>query len=168
MSNLYNLLAKKGQLFAILLGVIVVAIFLGSVIAGLSSSGYNMSSDLNQIMKSDATQTFDFFDIGLYLTGVLIVIAAAAAIIFGLIQMLTNIKGSLTGIIALVAIIGMFFAFYSTASDDLTGAIAPILQKFDVSSNISKLISGGLSTTMVLAALSMGAMIILEIWNMFK
>ena len=168
MNSLYNLLAKRGQLFAILLGVLVVLIFLGTVIYGINSAGYNMSTDLNQVLKNDPNQLFGFFDLGLYLTAALVVIAAALALFFGLGQMLTNIKGSLTGIIALVAIIGLFFVFYSTASDDLTGPISHILQKFDISSGVSKFISGSLSTTILLAVLSMAAMIILEIWNMFK
>jgi hypothetical protein len=165
---MYSLLAKRGQLFAILLGVTVVAIFLGSVIGGLSSAGYSMSSDLNQIMKDNPDQTFNFFNFGLYATVGLILIAAALAIFFGLFQMLSNIKGSLTGIIALVAIIALFFLFYSTGSDDLSGPLAETLQKFDITANISKFISGGLWTTILLAGISIVAMVLFEIWNAFK
>lgn len=165
---MYSLLAKRGQLFAILLGVALVTIFLGTVIGGLNSAGYSMSSDLNQIMKDNPDQTFDFFNFGLYATVGLIAVAAIAALLFGLFQMLTNIKGSLTGIISLVAIIGIFFAFYSTAPDDLTGPISETLQQFNISSNISKFISGGLSTTLLMGVLSIGAMILFEIWNAFK
>jgi hypothetical protein len=85
-----------------------------------------------------------------------------------LFQMLTNIKGSMTGIIALVAIAAIFFGFYSTAPDDLTGPISGVLQQFDISAGVSKFISGSLWTTIILALLSVAAMIILEIWNMFK
>ena len=165
---MYSLLAKRGQLFAILLGVLVVAIFLGSVIGGLSSAGYDMGTDLNQVLKNDPNQSFSFFDIGLQLTMALIAIAAILAVLFGLYQMLTNIKGSLKGIIGLGVIAAMFFAFYSSAPDDLTGPISGVLQQFDISAGVSKFISGSLWTTIILAVLSMGAMFIMEIWNMFK
>jgi len=78
---MYSLLAKRGQLFAILLGVAIVVIFLGSVIGGLSSAGYNMGTDLVQVLKNDPAQDFSFFDIGLYLTMGLIVIAAVLALL---------------------------------------------------------------------------------------
>ena len=165
---MYSLLAKRGQLFAILLGVGIVVIFLGSVIGGLNGAGYNMGTDLVQVLKNDPAQDFSFFDIGLYLTMGLIAIAAVLALLFGLYQMLTNIKGSLTGIIALVAIAAIFFGFYSSAPDDLTGPISGVLQQFDISAGISKFISGALWTTIILALLSVAAMVILEIWNMFK
>ncbi|MEE9373967.1 MAG: hypothetical protein V3V00_13025 [Saprospiraceae bacterium] len=165
---MYSLLAKRGQMFAILLGVIVVVIFLGSVIGGLSSAGYNMGTDLNQVLKNDPNQSFSFFDIGLQLTMALALIAAVLALLFGLYQMLTNIKGSLTGIISLLAIGAIFFGFYSSASDDLTGPISHVLQQFDISSGISKFITGSLWTTILMAVVAAAAMIILEIWNMFK
>lgn len=165
---MYSLLAKRGQLFAILLGVAVVVIFLGSVIGGLSGAGYNMGTDLVQVLKNDPAQKFTFFDIGLYLTIGLVIVAAVLALLFGLYQMLTNIKGSMTGIISLAVIAAIFFGFYSSAPDDLTGAIAPVLQQFDISAGISKFISGSLWTTIIMAVLSLAAMILLEIWNMFK
>ncbi len=168
MYSLYSFFAKRGQLFAILLGVAVVVIFLGSVIGGLSSAGYSLSSDLVQVMKSDPAQTFGFFDIGLYLTLALIVIAVVAALIFGLVQMLTDIKGSLKAIIALVVLIAVFFAFYSMASDDMQGPISRVVQQFDISSTVSKVISGGLTITMLLGVIAVASMILLEIWNAFK
>ena len=165
---MYSLLAKKGQLFAISLGLIVVVIFLGSVIGGLNSAGYGLSSDLNQVLKNDPAQTFSFFDIGLQLTMGLIIIAVVVAVGFGLFQMLSDIKGSLQGILVLVVLIGIFFAFYSTGSDDFQGPISSIVHKFGISSNVSKIISGGISTTMLLAVLAVASMILLEIWNAFK
>jgi len=168
MISLYNFFAKRGQLFAILLGVLVVAIFLGSVIGGLNSGGYDMGTDLVQVLKNDPNQSFSFFDIGLQLTIVLIVVAFVLAVLFGLWQMLTNLKGSMKGIIGLAVIAGLFFAFYGSAADDLTGPISGVLQQFDISANVSKLITGGIKTTVVMAVASLALMFVLEIWNMFK
>ena len=82
--------------------------------------------------------------------------------------MLTDIKGSLKAIIALVVLIAVFFAFYSMASDDMQGPISRVVQQFDISSTVSKVISGGLTVTMLLGVIAVASMILLEIWNAFK
>ena len=80
---MYSLLAKKGQLFAIILGVGVVILYLATVIGGIGSAGYDMSTDLNQVLKNNTDQSFGFFDLGLKVTIGLVVVAAVVALIFG-------------------------------------------------------------------------------------
>lgn len=165
---MYSLLAKKGQLFAILLGVGVVVIYLATVIGGIGSAGYDMSSDLNQVLKNNPDQSFDFFNVGLQLTIGLVVIAAAAAVFFGLYQMISSPKDSLKGIIGVAVIAAVFFGLYSSADADTASAIGNTIQKFKISENVSKLISGGILTTGILAGVSLVAMVLFEIYNIFK
>ncbi len=165
---MYQLLAKKGQLFAIILGLVVVVIFLGSVLSGLSSGGYTMGDDLNAIMKNNPDQTFDFFNIGLQLTGVLILIALAFAVLFGIWQLVSAPKQSIKGILGAIVLAILFFALYSSASTDADSVIAPVLDRFSVSDNLSKLIGGGIMTTAVLIALAGASLILFEIYNIFK
>ena len=165
---MYSLLAKKGQLFAILLGVAVVIIYLATVIGGIGNAGYDMSTDLNQVLKNNTDQSFSFFDVGLKLTVGLVIVAAVIAVVFGLIQMLSAPKNSLKGIIGIAVIAAVFFGLYSSADADTTSAISKTLQKFDVSDNVSKLISGGILTTGILAGASVVVMIFGEIYNLFK
>ena len=166
---MYKFLTKNGQLLAILLGVAVVAIFLITVFSGLGAEGYSVGDDLNQIMK-DAPEgekpAFDFFNLGLGLTIGLIVIAAIAAVIFGLWQLISSPKQSLKGILGVVAIAAIFFAFYSSAEPAM--ANAGILDKFDVSDNVSKLISGGIWTTLILLGGAFAIMVLSEVRNLFK
>lgn len=166
---MYQLLAKKGQLFAIILGVAVVAIFLGSVFSGLGSSGYSLGDDLNQIMKDNPGQTFDFFNPGIMLTGVLIAVGIGLALLFGIVQLLSAPKQSMKAIIGMLVIAAAFFAFYSTSTSGIEDPFMNnILGKFDVSENVSKLISGGIMTTLVLGGLAFAAMILAEVGNLFK
>ena len=65
-------------------------------------------------------------------------------------------------------IAAVFFGLYSSADADTTSAISKTLQKFDVSDNVSKLISGGILTTGILAGASVVVMIFGEIYNLFK
>ena len=165
---MYSLLAKKGQMFAILLGVIVVVVYLATVISGLGSSGYSLSDDLNQIMKNNPDQQFSFFNIGLGLTVLMIILCFVFALLFGIWQLISNPKGSIKAIISLVAIAAVFFAMYTISDSDAASAISVTLQKFNVTENISKLISGGLWSTIILAALALGAMVVFEVYNLFK
>lgn len=165
---MYQLLVKKGQLFAIVLGVGIVAIFLISVFGGLSNAGYTMGDDLNAIMKANPDQTFSFFDIGLQLTVALIVIGLVAAVLFGIFQLISAPKQSMKGIIGMAVIAILFFALYSTSGTDGDTVIGPVLDRFDVGDNTSKLISGGIMTTLILLGLSLVSMILFEVYNLFK
>ncbi len=164
---MYRLLTNKGQLFAIILGVLVVVIFLGSVFSGLSNAGYTMGDDLNAIMKT-TDQTFDFFDLGLQLTLVLIVIGLLSAVLFGLYQLISAPKQSIKGIIGMAVIAILFFALYSTAGTDVDSVIGDVIAKFGVTDNTSKLISGGIMTTLILLGLSLASMLLFEVYNLFK
>ena len=165
---MYNFLLKRGQLFALLLGVGVVAIYLISVFSGLSNAGYSTSDDLNQILKNNPDADFGFFDLGMYLTGGLIALAAGAALLWGLIQLLSSPKGALKGIIAVAAIVILFFVLSSSAEAETAGRIGELVQRFDVSESVSKYISGGLKTTLILAAASALFVVLGELRNVFK
>ena len=165
---MYKLLAKKGQLFAVGVGALVVAIYLGTVIIGIGNSGYSLSDDLNQIMKANPDQTFDFFNIGLALTLIMIVICAVIAVVFGIVQLFSAPKSSLKAIISVVALIAIFVGVTSMSGTDMDSPIGDTLLKFDISERISKLISGGLGSGLLLGIVAICAMIIMETLNFFK
>lgn len=165
---MYNFLVKKGQVFALLLGVGVVAIYLFTVLGGIKGAGYSTSDDLNLILKSNPNADFSFFDTGMYLTAALIGIAVLSAILFGIINLLKSPKGSLKIILG-VAVLGiLFFALMTTSEAETTGKIGELVQKFDVGESASKFISGGLKTTAILSAAAVILMFLGEIRNLFK
>lgn len=165
---MYKFLTSKGQLFALILALVVIAIFFGSVISGIGNAGYSTSDDLNAIMKANPDADFSFFMPGLMITVFMAVGAFIIAVFFGLLQVFSNPKGSLKAIIGFGVIAIMFFAIYTTADSDMTGAISATVQKFDISENISKMITGGLKTMSFLAMVAFFGAVILEIWNLFK
>ena len=165
---MYNFLLKRGQLFALLLGVGVVAVYLFTVLGGLSSAGYSTSDDLNLILKSNPNADFSFFDAGMYLTLALIAIAVAAALLFGIIHLFKSPKGSLKVIIGVAVLAILFFALMNTSEAESTGKIGELVQKFDVGDAASKFISGGLKTTAILGAAAVILMFFGEIRNLFK
>lgn len=164
---MYSLLTNKGQLFALILGLVVIAIYLFSVMGGLSSAGYGLGDDLNQIMKN-TDEKFSFFELPLMIVAGLVVIALVIAVLFGLLQLFSAPKNSMKGIIGVALILGLFFLFYSMATAETTGKMAELAQRFNISTNVSKFISAGISTV---GTLSIGALVIMvlsEIRNLFK
>lgn len=166
---MYKLLVKNGQLFALLIGVGVIAVYLFSVLGGLSSAGYSMSDDLNQIMKSNPDADFSFFNAGISLTIALIALALIAAVLFGLWQLVTSPKNSIRVIIGVAVLLGLFFILSQTSVvEDIGSKIGALVQKENISEGISKFISGGIKTTFILVAAAFLSAIVFEIINLFK
>jgi len=165
---MYKLLTDKGQMFALLLGLVCIAIFFGTVLSGLSGAGYSVSDDLNQIMKNNPGADFSFFDTGIVLVTALIAIALIAAVVFGLLQLISSPKSSMKGILGVIAIVAIFFITYTMADPDTSGPIMATVQKFDVSENISKMIGGGITTTAILGGIAALLLVVFEVFNLFK
>ncbi len=163
---MYKLLTSKGQLIAIAIGVISVLISLGSIISGVNSK-YSMSEDLNALMKSNPEATFDFFNPAISVVILLVVVAALAAVLFGIFGLISNPKGSLKFILGFAGIAILFFILYSTAEAD-TGRLTMLTEKFNVSDNVSKLITGGVKTVVISIGFAFIAAVVMEIMNLFK
>lgn len=168
MSSLYKLFSSKGQMFAFILGLVVVLLILGSVITGLSGAGYDMSTDLNQVLKNSETEEFNFFNLLVTLPVILIGLALVFAVVFSVIQLFSDPKGSMKAIIGLGIVVVLFAVFYSMASPETAGRIGMLHDKFGITDGASKLISGGIKTTLTLVGAAAILMVISEIRNMFK
>ena len=165
---MYKSLVKNGQLYALLLGIVAFAIILISAIVGINGAGYDLSTDLNQVMKDNPDLPFNFFNPLVIISGALIVIAAAAWLIFSIVQMLGAPKASVRSIISFGGLIVVFLLFYFISQPETTGGIWETIQKFNISENVSRFISGGLKTTLTLAIVALGSMIVFEVLNLFK
>jgi len=165
---MYKLLTSKGQLFALVLGLLGSAIALLSIISGIKGAGYSLSDDLNQIMKNNADASFDFFNPAIIVVLVLIVLAAAAWIIFGLLGLVQNPKGSMKFLIALVAVCALVGILYSMSDSETTGKIYELIQKNKIAEGTSKMISAGIKTTIGLAIAALVIGVGMELRNAFK
>lgn len=159
MANLYNLLTKRGQLFAFLLGLIIALIFFGIVTAG--------SAEFEMLSEEDQEQS-NLFNFGLYAAIYLVIINAVIALLFGVWFLIREPKRSIQMLIGLGIILVIWFITYSTADPGFSGPIASTLEEFDISEGVSKFVSAGLSTALILAALASISIIVAEIINLFK
>ena len=102
-------------------------------VLGIDSAGYAVGDDFNQMMKADGnTETFEFFNLVAYIPPFLVIVIIAIMVIFGIVQLVKNPKGSMKILVglAIVAILG--FIFYSTSEAESTGRLGMLIDKFEV------------------------------------
>ncbi len=165
---MYKLLTQKGQLFALLLGVVSIAVALLSIISGINGAGYSTSDDLNAIMKSNPEASFNFFNPAITIVLILVVIALIAWIAFSLYGLISDPKGSMKFLLGFAAVLVLFFIMYSTSDAESSGRIGMLVQKFDVNDTVSKLIGGGVKTAVLGIGVGFVSAVVLEIYNLFK
>ena len=168
MKAIYNLFNTKGQMFALLLGILCIAIILISIFSGLSSSGFDASTDLNAVLKNGGGDGFNFLNPVVALPMALIIIAFAVWVIFGLMRLIGNPKGSLVFLIGIGILVVLFLILYATSEAETTGKIAELVGKNNISENISKVISGGVKSVVTLTIIAFLGIILFEIYNLFK
>jgi len=164
---MYKLLTSKGQLIAIGIGVLSVLISIGSIVSGVKSE-YSMSEDLNAVMKGNPEATFDFFNPAISVLLFLIAAALILAVVFGIFSLFSDPKGSMKFLLGFAFVAIFFFILYSTADVDTTGRLAMLTEKFDVSDNVLKFITGGVKTVVYSIAVAAIAAVVMEVMNLFK
>jgi hypothetical protein len=164
---MYKFLVKNGQTIAFLLGVVIVAIFVVSIFSGLSAFDE----------YSDSKYETGIFDFGLYGAIFLIIVTAFAMVGFGVFQILSNLKGSVKGLIGFGVLVVLYLVAYNTSNGDLNNlepSIKGAIEKFESSGNgiitsgNLKFIGGSITTVGVLVAVAALAFIVAEIRNLFK
>jgi hypothetical protein len=156
---MYKMLTKHGQFAAFGLGLLVIIIFLVSVLSGID--GFNALSKEDQYSST-------IFDMGIRLTVILLVVCTIIAILFAIYQMITNPKGAIKGIVALVVLGIAFAVLYSMSVPETTGPVAESVQEFGLTESQSKMVSAGIKSTLILGGLAVAAFVFSEIRNLFK
>lgn len=103
-------------------------------------------------------------DIGLYVTYVLVLLAAAATIVFPIIQAIDNPSGLLKSGIGILAILVVFGAAYLISGSEVTA----VYEKYDITPATSKLVGGGLISLYLLGLIAFGSIVYSEVSKMLK
>lgn len=156
---MYEFLSKRGSTIALIVGLAIVVIYLGIVGSGAGVVDTTPKENWGEI---------SVFNFGLYSVIVLLIICIAAAVLFSIYHVFANFKSSLTGLMGLAVIIIIFLIAYSMSAAVDSEKIGLLLQRFDVSEGLSKAISGGILTTIIMVLLALVSIIVAEIWNIFK
>ena len=156
----YNYLAKKGPFLAFIGAVICIAIAVIPILLG--ASGFESLPDNNQ--RAYAPEG-NIFGVGIYVATALLILAVALAILLSLFKMATNPKAAMRGIIAFIALAVVFVILYFMAEAKGTGSLVETIEKFQVSDTISKVISAGISLTLMLGIGSVVLIVLMETLN---
>ncbi|MEO1518493.1 MAG: hypothetical protein AAFV95_25980 [Bacteroidota bacterium] len=154
---MYKFLTKNGQLLAFGLGIVVTALFLIMVFSGMS--------EFSALAEEERGQT-NIFNFGLFASAFLVLAGVAAMFVFGILQVVGDVKGSMKGIIGLVAIVVIFFIARSIGSDDTP--IQDTITEFKVTNGQSSFITGAIMASIVMAGLAAITFVISEVRNFFK
>ena len=168
---MYSFLNKYGQALAFGIGVLITIIFLASIF-----SADDTTLELLQANdKTAETYETDIFNFGISISLILTALAFVVALVFGLIQMASNPKGSIKGIAGLVVLALILFVGYSMASGEATDPeIQNAITKFETSqeSEITpgnlKFISGSILTAIVMIGLAVLTLLVFGIRSIFK
>jgi len=158
---MYKFLVDNGQRIAFGLGMGLTILFFVFALSGME--------EFSMLAKEEQFTT-GIFDVGLFGSLVLIVIAAVAMVGFGIFQILGDVKGSMKGLLGLFALLAIFFAAFATSPGEETGAVAESIQRLDyeISPSSLKFIGGSIITSLVLILIAAAAFIFFEIRNFFK
>lgn len=170
---MYAFLNKYGQLLAFGIGVLITIIFLGGIFSAPDTTFETLASESAGEEKYET----NIFNFGMYAAGLLVVVAVAAALIFGIMQFAGNPKGSIKGLAGLAVLAIIVFVGYSSANGDIASESAEIqnaIAKFEDSNETTftggnlKFISGSILAAMVMIGLSILTLVVFGIRSIFK
>ncbi|MBK9256813.1 MAG: hypothetical protein IPM42_15105 [Saprospiraceae bacterium] len=161
---MYNFLLKNGIAAAMGFGTLIIAIFLVLILSGLSSAGYDTSTDL---LEHDMSK-MNFFNFGLVATIILCIVAFILMLGGVLWDMLRNFKTGKKFIFGIVGLIILFFILYATAKFEQGGKWDELNNEFFITEGSSKLITAGIYTCGLLMALAVLSIVVSEIRAFFK
>jgi hypothetical protein len=158
---MYKFLVNNGQRLGFGVGLLVTVLFLISVMSGLDSFS---------AMPEDQRVNTGIFDIGIRGALILIVLTAAAIILFGIYQIADNFKSSAKGIIGVAILALIFVVAYSMSSGqpDHTAISEASKKVGGISEGQMKFISGSITTAGILVGVAALAFVVSELRNFFK
>ncbi len=158
----YSFLAKKGPMFAFLGAVILIVIAIIPIIGGMDSL-----ESVPPAQQAFSEEGNIFFP-ALYIAVALFILAVAAAVLLSLYQVVVNPKAAMKGLIAFAILLVLFIIFYSMADGAGSGSLAKTIEKFNVSTTISKIIGASIRLTIMVGISSILLMVGMEVRNYFK
>lgn len=141
------------------LGVLVVAIFALQLIVGYSDF---------LAMPDETKPNTGIFDGGLIGSFILFVLAIIAVVVFGVLQIFGDFKGSMKSLLGVGALVVIFIVAYATSSGEATGIVAAAAQKAGTSPSMLKFIGAGLTTMMLMIVGTIVVLVVSEVRNFVK
>lgn len=159
---MYNFFAKNGIMLAFGLGTVITILFLIMVVVG--------SADTVEVVDSNGNATLfgNAIDLGIRSSAFLIFVGVALLLAFGIWQVVSDLSGSLKGLIGLALIVVLLGITYATSSYETSGPLADLYYEYSISEGTAKFINAGILTSAILAGIGAVGIVIAEVANFFK
>ena len=119
-------------------------------------------------MSIDSLKETDIFNFGINASIGLVLAAVVILLIFAVLGLFTNFKGSMKVILGLAVILGLFGIFYAISTPEESGILVRLAQEFNITDSISKFISAGIKTTIALLGMALVIWVFSELRNALK
>jgi hypothetical protein len=170
---MYSFLTKKGQTLAFIIGTALSLIFLVMVVTSSSTAGLGAESftGLSNADRQDKLASLTQFDLGLYVTYLLLIAAVVLTVGFGLYHFImtaiNNPKSAIKTAIMVGGIVVLYFVGTAMAGAD-GATVMKVRESFQISDAISNFVSGAINLSMILLLFSLAVLVVLEVRNAFK
>jgi uncharacterized membrane protein YozB (DUF420 family) len=161
---MYNFLLKNGTAVAMGVGSLIAVLFFITINVGLSSSGYDTSTDLLTVNY----QEINAFNFGIYMTYLLGFIAFLLMLVGIVWDLWNNRKASKNMIYGVIALIVLFFVLYVTAKFETGGSWDVLNSEFGITEGSSKIVTAGIYTCGLLLLGAVLSIAVSEVRNFFK
>jgi len=156
---MYDFLVRRGTSIAFVIGFLISALIIFLTVTGASgipSDDYDTLYGVNQFVTS----------VGI---GTLLTLAAAAVILLGGVYgLIVNPKGALKFVIGAGILLLIVAILYFTMKDTNTAEVTNLIEQYDIQGAISKLISVGIFSTLILLGIAFFTVLLAEVRNAFK
>lgn len=161
---MYNFLLKHGTAVAMGVGTFIAVLFFITISVGLSSAGYDTSTDLLSVNY----QEIGAFNFGIYITYILGIMAFLLMLVGIVWDLWNNRKASKNMIFGIIGLVVLFFVLYITAKFDTGGRWDALNLEFGMTEQSSKIVTAGIYTCGLLLLGATLSIAISEIRNFFK
>lgn len=170
MNKVYNFFMKYGGLLALVVSVLILAVYFFSISGGFASTdGVDSGTDLAKYIHEKDAQPINFFNFGLKAAIFMTFLAAIAWVLFGLVGVALDPKGSLKFLLSFAVVVALFFVFRGSAVNETTGRLGELLVDpvYHVG-DYGPTITASIKTTLVLFGLSVLTLVVSELLSFFK
>ena len=156
---MYKFLTKYGTMLGFGVGLVISVLALITILGGLD--GFNA-------LPEEEQGTTSIFNLGLGGAVALIILCAVGIVLFGIYNLITHPKAAVKFLIGVGLLLGLVLIFYSMSEVETTGKVYTEITEGRLTGGASRVISGALTTVLVLAGLAALAFVVSEIRNLFK
>ena len=161
---MYKNLIKNGTGIAMIAGTVISLLALIFAIVGVRSAGYEIGTDLTQV----DTTNLKAFDFALMVSIILIFLTVLIFLWSSVSDLFLNFKTNKKMILGILVGIVLFIVLYATSSYEVGGKWDHLNKEFNITEGISKFISAGLKTSIILTVIAGIAFVYSEVSSMFK